>query len=379
MISILFVALKTNFMKFILNLTFILICSVSFSQSKKEQIEILNKRVDSLNEIVGSERKINLEKSNKISELTNTITILESSISSLTNNVSKLTSDLQTSKTETATKTQEISILQSQLKTKTDSLTLILNELKKLKPAPKIEVTNNAINQVTQSGSYKSVKIGTQTWMLENLNVSTFRNGDPIPEAKTDEEWEKAGKEGKPVWCYYDNDPKNGAKYGKLYNWYAVNDPRELAPIGWHVSTDVEWEILHDFLGGWEVAGKKMKSTSGWNNWQKDITCSNCENWNSEYRRKTACHVCKDTRVSGKKTYSGNGTNTSGFSGVPGGHRYESGRFYNIGENCYLGIKSENISEIIYNTQLIDDTEILFISSIGVNKGNGFSVRCIKD
>ena len=87
----------------------------------------------------------------------------------------------------------------------------------------------------------QTITIGTQVWMTKNLDVATFRNGDPIPQAKTDEEWEKAGENQQPAWCYYDNDPANGAKYGKLYNWYAVNDSRGLAPVGYHIPSDAEW------------------------------------------------------------------------------------------------------------------------------------------
>ncbi len=74
----------------------------------------------------------------------------------------------------------------------------------------------------------------------------------------------KAGKEGKPAWCYYENKTENGSKYGKLYNWYAVNDPRGLSPAGWHVSSDAEWRQTTDFLGGEDAAGTKMKSSTGW-------------------------------------------------------------------------------------------------------------------
>jgi uncharacterized protein (TIGR02145 family) len=112
----------------------------------------------------------------------------------------------------------------------------------------------------------QTVTIGKQVWMAKNLNVEVFRNGDSIPEVKTNEEWEKAWKKGKPAWCYYDNNPANGTKYGKLYNWFAVNDPRGLAPKDWHIPSDSEWTVLTDFLGGEDVAGKKMKSTSGWQN-----------------------------------------------------------------------------------------------------------------
>src|SRR5690349_7105350 len=85
---------------------------------------------------------------------------------------------------------------------------------------------------------YPSVKIGNQVWMLENLDVDHFRNGDEIPHASSVEAWVEAGKQGKPAWCYYDNKEENGTRYGKLYNWFAAADPRGLAPEGWRVATD---------------------------------------------------------------------------------------------------------------------------------------------
>jgi len=90
----------------------------------------------------------------------------------------------------------------------------------------------------------KELKIGEQIWTKQNLNVDTFRNGEPIPEVKTDEEWVKAGKEGKPAWCYYNNDPTNGEKFGKLYNLHAVIDARELAPQGWKIPKLQELKCL---------------------------------------------------------------------------------------------------------------------------------------
>ena len=90
--------------------------------------------------------------------------------------------------------------------------------------------------------------IGNQVWMSLNFDGDKFRNGDPIPQAKTVQEWNSAGQNKQPAWCYYDNDPKNGAKYGKLYNWYAVNDPRILAPKGWHIPSDAEWTALGKHL-----------------------------------------------------------------------------------------------------------------------------------
>ncbi len=79
------------------------------------------------------------------------------------------------------------------------------------------------------------VKIGNQVWTSKNLDVEQFNNGDKIPEAKTNEEWNLANKNKTSAWCYYDNDNKNGMKYGKLYNWYAITDPRGIAPKGWHI------------------------------------------------------------------------------------------------------------------------------------------------
>jgi uncharacterized protein (TIGR02145 family) len=186
----------------------------------------------------------------------------------------------------------------------------------------------------------QTVTIGIQVWMLKNLNVDTFRNGDIIPQAKTDDEWEKAGESKQPAWCYYDNNPANGAKkaYFKLYNWYAVNDPRGLAPKGYHVPTDAEWTQLTDYLA--PDAGTKMKNTSGW-----------AEN--------------------------GNGTNESGFLGFPGGLREGSVPFYGAGESGYWWSSTE------------DDTDDAWYRYLGcsygdvyrgfANKSSGFSVRCLRD
>jgi uncharacterized protein (TIGR02145 family) len=93
------------------------------------------------------------------------------------------------------------------------------------------------------------VTIENQHWMTKNLNVSTFRNGDPIREARTNREWEQAIAKKEPAWCYYENNPKNGSKYGKIYNWYAVSDPRGLAPYGWHIPSFMEWNSLRKH--GW--------------------------------------------------------------------------------------------------------------------------------
>jgi uncharacterized protein (TIGR02145 family) len=176
--------------------------------------------------------------------------------------------------------------------------------------------------------------------MSENLNVSTFRNGEIIKEAKTKIAWKRAGKNGKPAWCNYDDYMAKGANKGKLYNWYAINDPRGLVPQGWHLPSDTEWTHLTDFLGGNQLAGKKMKSTNGW------------------YR-------------------GGNGTNESGFNGVPGGIRGADCEFHNISlEGCWWS--STEASE--------KDVFVRYLGCIGDGvtksydiKQNGLSVRCIRD
>ena len=311
-------------MKHVFLLFFLLVIKISFSQSKKEQIEILTNRVDSLNQVVSSQSRTINDKNSQISGLNTKITNLESSISYLNADINKLTLELQESKKEIATKAQEISNLQAQLKTKTDSLTFVLSELKKIKPAP--------------TGYFKSVKIGSQTWMTENLNVSTFRNGDPIPQAKTAYEWEKAGQNKQPAWCYYDNNPANGAKYGRLYNWYAVNDPRGLAPVGYHIPSDAEWTKLEDYLGS--DAGTKMKSTSGWEG-------------------------------------NGNGTNSSGFNGLPGGFRSFNGSFYSIGGDGNWWSSTEiNTSSAWYRALFYTNG---LVSRHNFVKEEGFSVRCLRD
>ena len=194
-----------------------------------------------------------------------------------------------------------------------------------------------AANKISSDKVYEEVQIGKQIWMAKNLDVTHFRNGDPIPEARTNKEWEKARDDNQPALCFYDNKDSNGKQYGKLYNWHAVNDPRGLAPKGYHIPSDEEWTILTDYLGGGLKAGKKMKSSFGWDS-------------------------------------NSNGTNSSGFEGLPGGLRNDDGPFNDIG---YYGIwwSSEEFGK--YNAWYRD----LSGSSGSVSRsasqlGFGFSVRC---
>ncbi|MBS1681901.1 MAG: caspase family protein [Bacteroidetes bacterium] len=183
------------------------------------------------------------------------------------------------------------------------------------------------------------VTVGKQTWIAKNLNVTTFTNGEPIPEAKTNSAWSRAASEKKPAWCYYKNDPANEKIYGKLYNWYALNDPRGLAPQGWHLATDEEWGTMTDFYGGENEAGDALKSLAGWNNEK------------------------------------GNGSNSSKMTCLPGGMRYTGGEFKDIGKGGYwwCGIEQESNK----SRELVGYNNIVHKSNN--YKGSGLSVRCIKD
>ena len=187
---------------------------------------------------------------------------------------------------------------------------------------------------------FKSVAIGDQIWMAENLNTVTFSNGDTIYEAASAEAWVRAGREGMAAWCYYDNNAGNGARYGRLYNWWAVTDSRGLAPKGWHVASDAEWRRTTDYLGGEDAAGTKMKSPQGW-------------------------------------SVKGNGTNESGFSGLPGGSRDLYGNFVYGEQAAYWWTVTETDDALAWY-RVIDESP-WYVYRTNYAKANGYSVRCIKD
>lgn len=157
----------------------------------------------------------------------------------------------------------------------------------------------------------------------KNLNVSRYRNGDTIPQVKNAAEWAALSTG---AWCWYKNDSANGRIYGKLYNWFAVYDPRGLAPAGWHIPGDAELTALTTFLGGELVAGGKMKSSgtieAGTGLWHAPNT---------------------------------DATNSSGFTAFPGGYRNDDGSFYGIGgyggwwSSTYLGTRSAWYRDLFYN------------------------------
>ena len=207
-----------------------------------------------------------------------------------------------------------------------------------------LSITQKILSEIKPQ--YESVRIGDQLWMTRNLDVDRFRNGDLIPHVKSDEELKKVGKNGQPAWCYYDDDTENGKKYGKLYNWYAVNDPRGLAPKGWHIPSNEEWNILEDFLG--DAQGYIMKSVEGW------------EGWDDEYG----------------EFQNGNGDNSSGFNALPGGYRDSDGSFGSFRNNAFFWGATEGGNDA-WNRSLSNYYVYFFWG--GSKEQDGFSVRCLRD
>ncbi|OVE79382.1 hypothetical protein BVY01_02735 [bacterium I07] len=187
---------------------------------------------------------------------------------------------------------------------------------------------------------YKTVKIGNQVWMAENLKVTHYRNGDPIAHVTRTSSWQDLSTG---AYCNYDNSASNVSTYGCLYNWYAVNDSRKIAPAGWHVPTDAEWQTLVDYLGGSGVAGGKMKE-SGTLHWKSPNTGA---------------------------------TNASGFSALPGGYRTNDGSFYYIGIGAFFWSSTEDDGNYAWNRGLIYTGSEVYRSIY--HKHYGFSVRCVRD
>jgi len=190
------------------------------------------------------------------------------------------------------------------------------------------------------SQSIPSVTIGSQTWMLKNLSVSTYQNGDPIPKVTDSAEWSNLTTG---AWCWYNNDSATYAEtYGRLYNFYAVNDPRGLAPDGWHISKESEWGILTKYAGTYLIAGKKLKE-SGNDHWKFDIFSE--------------------------------GSNETGFTALPAGVRLDNGKF----SSNDLSVTKFWTSELDkygypYGRCLKYNSDLMFRYS--ENKKCGFSVRC---
>jgi len=204
---------------------------------------------------------------------------------------------------------------------------------------PQTIISENPVTDI-DGNVYKTVKIGKQVWMAENLKVTRYRNGDEIRNVTDNTEWKNLVTG---AWCFYNNVAENGVKYGKLYNWYAVTDSREIAPGGWHVPSSEEWDKLDNFLGQNIAADQlKEKGPANWLNSNPKVT------------------------------------NKTNFTALPGGERGEDGIFANYNQPYGNWWSSSNHSEnngsgmqmSPFNSNLIP---------VGFYKKDGLSVRCVKN
>jgi uncharacterized protein (TIGR02145 family) len=232
-----------------------------------------------------------------------------------------------------------------------------------------IEFENNQIMKIVQSGNTKSfniseidsiiftfntcteIQIGDQIWMCKNLDVDTYLNGDPIPEVTDKTAWANLTTG---AWCYYNNSDSLGKIYGKLYNWYAVNDSRGLAPDGYHIPSDAEWKELEMCLGMSKTEAEKI----GW-------------------RGTDEGGKLKEAGIVHWVSSNEGATNSSGFSGLPGGYRSNNGNCCDIRSHGAWWSASEYSTTYAWYSDLhYYDTQIYNgINNLAV----GYSVRCIKD
>jgi uncharacterized protein (TIGR02145 family) len=228
-------------------------------------------------------------------------------------------------------------------------LVFILAGCSKKKSNPVAVADEKETIKDVDGNAYTMVKIGKQTWMVENLKVTHYRNGDVIPIVTDSTVW-KSLKTG--AYCSYANDKNNGKTYGYLYNWYAVKDSRGLAPVGWHTPSNAEWQTLTDYLGGAAVAGGKLKDNF-YGLWKSPNTGA---------------------------------TNESGFSALPAGWRENIPdignktplyKFTWIGLGCGFW-SSADTSDYAYYTGLMSSVSE-FYPKEATFKEAGYSVRCIKD
>lgn len=188
---------------------------------------------------------------------------------------------------------------------------------------------------------YKTVNIGTQTWMAENLRTTIYNDGTPIPNVTDNDEW---GNLITGAYCNYMNtfDNDSIAIYGRLYNGYAIKTGK-LAPIGWHIPSNDEWTTLFDYLGGEDIAGGKLKE-SGYNHWKDPNTGA---------------------------------TNSSGFTALPSGIRGYYNKFFSTGTCAFLWSLTEKDTAKFWSYVINHDT--LKVSQSFYGKHYGLSIRCLKD
>ncbi|MCL4482236.1 MAG: fibrobacter succinogenes major paralogous domain-containing protein [Bacteroidetes bacterium] len=207
------------------------------------------------------------------------------------------------------------------------------------------QFTYGSVSDV-EGNTYKTVTIGNQIWMAENLKTTKYNDGTTIPLVTDSTVWKKLST---PGYCWYNNDATaNKNIYGALYNWYTLNTGK-LCPTGWHVPSDAEWTILKTYLGGETVAGGKLKET-GTSHWLSPNTGA---------------------------------TNESGFAAVPGGYRYFGGTFYDLGGFGYWWSTTESFSMEYSFTTIAYYLQMYYgysgVSRSSFEKQRGFSVRCLRD
>jgi uncharacterized protein (TIGR02145 family) len=216
------------------------------------------------------------------------------------------------------------------------------------------EISFLTLNLLTDidGNAYDTVVIGTQVWMNKNLRVSKYRNGDPIPTNLSDGSW---GATTSGAYAIYNNTATNDSIYGKLYNWYAVADPRGLCPVGWHVPSDAEWQTLETALG-MPAAELTAAGNRG-----------SVQNVGGKMKAVSPLWLSSNTGA----------TNSSGFSGLPGGYRFYDGTSYgDVGSQCYwwsstqISTPSARMRNLVYSVGVYRSFRI---------KSNGFSVRCVRD
>ena len=186
---------------------------------------------------------------------------------------------------------------------------------------------------------YHTVIIGNQVWMAENLKTTHYRNGDTVANVVDSKDWDELFSG---AWCDINNHSPNADVFGHLYNWYALNDPRGLCPVGWRIPTDDDWTIMAEFLGGEQVSGGKLKETDTLY-WHSPNTGA---------------------------------TNVTGFSGLPGGSRQKDGPFWYFGYYGLWWTSTEENPEVAFYRSMSYDNTALFSNHF--RKNCGLAVRCIK-
>ncbi|MFZ4456214.1 MAG: fibrobacter succinogenes major paralogous domain-containing protein [Bacteroidales bacterium] len=203
--------------------------------------------------------------------------------------------------------------------------------------------TADQVIKDVDGNEYHTIKIGTQTWLLENLRTTHYRNGDPIPNLTADNDWLNATND---AWCDYNNIEPTDLRYGHLYNWYAVSDSRNIAPVGWHVATKQEWIDLQIATGDFLYAGAYLKDlkTSDWRTFPSSINLNFM----------------------------------TAFSALPCGYRSVEDGLSKLTRWAFLAWCAEESDISNARTVELDDAfyEVLMKSR---SKKEGMSIRCVKD